>query len=375
MKHLHLFNPENDLALARNLANYTPPPAAAALASAGATLPIWYGEEGDAVMAGANEEWAYSVRRLFGVQADIWDSSPEGYAASPWGWSKAVRSRFLRAGFTPLALPSDSVLDSLRILSSRRSACCLGKSLSDAGLLHREFVPEEIRSTEEAREYCRRIRDALFKLPWSSSGRGQIRVSGREDFAARESAIEGALRRYGFLTAEPFHRDKAVDLALLFEAFGSGSAVEFAGFSLFTTAPNGDYTGNVLASDAEIRRRLESGFPGISRKLDEASECLRSALSSLLDGKYSGPMGVDMMIISDGTLINCVELNLRMTMGHVARRFHDRYCAPESSGRFVIRPEAPSRNNYDTAIIRDRRLREGRLSLNPAGDFTFEVII
>ena len=42
MKHLHFFYPENDLALAAGVANYTGPAAAVALRLAGADLPLWY---------------------------------------------------------------------------------------------------------------------------------------------------------------------------------------------------------------------------------------------------------------------------------------------------------------------------------------------
>jgi hypothetical protein len=40
-------------------------------------------------------------------------------------------------------------------------------------------------------------------------------------------------------------------------------------------------------------------------------------------GKYQGPFGIDMMVVStadkDGFLLHpCVEINLRRTMGHVA---------------------------------------------------------
>ena len=38
---------------------------------------------------------------------------------------------------------------------------------------------------------------------------------------------------------------------------------------------------------------------------------------SILEGKYVGPFGVDMMIAEE-KLHPCVEINLRRTMGHVA---------------------------------------------------------
>lgn len=37
-----------------------------------------------------------------------------------------------------------------------------------------------------------------------------------------------------------------------------------------------------------------------------------------LKGIYSGPFGIDMMVLNGGKIHPCVELNLRGTMGHVA---------------------------------------------------------
>ena len=48
---LHLFNPENDLALALGCRHYTPPPHAVAIHNAGALLPMWWAEKEDRVIA------------------------------------------------------------------------------------------------------------------------------------------------------------------------------------------------------------------------------------------------------------------------------------------------------------------------------------
>lgn len=362
---LHLFNPENDLALALDLANYTPPPAAAALGRSGATLPLWYGDAGDAVVCpGVNAEWLRRIRDSFGLRTDVWDHRTEGYEPAPWGWSKSSRKRFGMLGFDNAALPADDVLERRRLLSSRRSSCILGEALTEAGLLPPGCGAELVSSVAEARDYARRHADSLFKLPWSSSGRGQIRVGSPGEFAAREQALCGALRRYGFLTAEPFHRDKAVDLALLFEADTAGR-VHPAGLSLFMTAANGDYAGNILASDAAIMEALDRRF-GIADEIRQTEAALRRALETLIDGAYAGPLGVDMMVLADGGLIGCVELNLRMTMGHVARRFHDRYCEADSTGLFTVGEHADAA--AAPAEMRGGRLVLGHISLNPPGN-------
>ena len=264
-------------------------------------------------------------------------------------------------GFDAGSLPNDTALARIRELSSRESACILGAELARAGLQPEEWTAQSVRSVEEARKYCSEHGDTLLKLPWSSSGRGQIRVNGGHDFVAREQAVAGAIRRYGFLTGEPFHRNKTVDLAHLFEA--KGGVVKYVGLSLFATEANGDYAGNTLASGTGLRKMLEADFPGIGMKLDALAEAQRGALENLTGSDYEGPMGVDMMILSDGTIVPAVELNLRMTMGHVARRFHDRYCDADSRGIFRLENMATGRKYR--AECAGGRLSGGALRLNP----------
>ena len=50
-------------------------------------------------------------------------------------------------------------------------------------------------------------------------------------------------------------------------------------------------------------------------------ERICDVLAEELEGKYCGPLGVDMMVVSNNDqfmLHPCVEINLRRTMGHVA---------------------------------------------------------
>ena len=51
--------------------------------------------------------------------------------------------------------------------------------------------------------------------------------------------------------------------------------------------------------------------------LDAVKEKICTLLPAIIDGKYVGPFGVDMMIAEE-QLHPCVEINLRRTMGHVA---------------------------------------------------------
>ena len=122
MRKAHLFFPENDLALARDLARYTAPPAAVRLRKAGAALPLWYGADGDCFVAqGVDALWLDSVKGRFGMDIDVFDYRPERYSPVPWGWSKASRTYFESLGFGRQALPDDSRLAALRNRASYRS--------------------------------------------------------------------------------------------------------------------------------------------------------------------------------------------------------------------------------------------------------------
>ena len=66
---LHIFNPENDLALADGGANYCPTPAAARIAYDLASLPLWFADEQDCVVLpdDMHREYHREVSSLFAV--------------------------------------------------------------------------------------------------------------------------------------------------------------------------------------------------------------------------------------------------------------------------------------------------------------------
>lgn len=63
---MHLFNPENDLALANFGINYTPPASAVKIADDLAILPMWYAPEGAKVIAATaqNEQFLSRLKEF-----------------------------------------------------------------------------------------------------------------------------------------------------------------------------------------------------------------------------------------------------------------------------------------------------------------------
>jgi hypothetical protein len=99
------------------------------------------------------------------------------------------------------------------------------------------------------------------------------------------------------------------------------------------------YESNVLLSNEMIERRLTAYVP--PEALRELRICLERELSARLSSTYTGYLGTDMMICRfadapEYRIHPCVEINLRMTMGVVARLFYNRYVQPETEGIFSL---------------------------------------
>ena len=171
--------------------------------------------------------------------------------------------------------------------------------------------PKEIYSLKEVDEFIQKYSSVYLKLPWSSSGRGVV----ASDFLEKrllEQWVNGGLRRQGSIMGEKAV-DRVVDFATEWKC-ENGSAI-FLGLSLFQTSYDGRYKGNLNISQSEINDVLTSSSPFFSPILIEAQ---KKMLEEIISPFYSGPLGIDMMIDRQGLIYPCVEINLRMTMGHVA---------------------------------------------------------
>ena len=124
-KTLYLFNPEHDLALASGEINYMPPASARQMAAELALLPVWYAEEGSAVLAPSayNLDYMKRMRQLLGLSVHLMTepelASERNLDIRPWGWDIAVRKRLLDLGIEKHALPSIEQLNKLRSCSHR----------------------------------------------------------------------------------------------------------------------------------------------------------------------------------------------------------------------------------------------------------------
>ncbi len=315
-----LYNPENDMALASDALSYTPTASAAALRRSGALLPLWWSEEGDAVLV--EPQWLDTARdlcRRFSLPAIPVAAPVHADSAMPWGWSRDTRRFLASAGVAHL--PDDEEIRTLRMLSHRRTSIAMLKALN----IPAELMPAEFYEPSAALDAIRHMDGAVLKMPWSSSGRG-VFYSRRISPVMLEKTVRDVISRQGSIIVER-ELDKIRDFAALYHS--NGHRVEYRGLSLFSTDKNGHYTGNLLMSQPELEAELGT---------DTALMTQRAAtvLTQLITPHYKGWLGVDMMLhrTADGNtaLWPCVEVNLRMTMGVVALYVADRALSPGERG-------------------------------------------
>lgn len=312
----HLFNPENDLALGVGCRNYTPPQQAAALHDAGCLLPMWWAEDGDRILAPESyQARAEKLRNEFGLYGEIgYDSSVS--KLSPWGWSLDAKRQFEAAGAPSSLSPTNEMIERIRQLSHRRTSL---EILRRIGYPH--DMPIETDDPNVAVRFCTRNSGCFVKSPWSCSGRGVFNSATLDDKTLKKR-VDGIIRHQGSVLVEPA-LSKTADFAVLFHS--DGENVKFRGLSYFYALARGVYTGNVVASQETIRRELSKNLS--LDKLDSLISQLETILTQIVPPLHIGWLGIDMMthiINGKEEIMPCVELNLRMTMGVVAMKMHEK---------------------------------------------------
>ena len=356
MNKLHIFNPEHDIALGSNLSNFTAPHAGRVLRADVGYLPAIWAAPDDYVLVDNTEDaqtaFACFMHRPFKgfVEKRQLAHLPIS-RVEPWGWDLALRSFLLRYGVPSEVIPSEQQIAVIRDLSHRKTAVDLLRSLAMDGTVGESVVHE---TPEAVALQVQRWGRVVVKAPWSSSGRGIRFINAAiDDYQGRW--IHNVLARQGSVIVEPYY-DKVKDFAMEFESDGKG-AVTFLGLSLFHIS-NGAYTGNVLASE-KTKCDMISHYVSIEL-LDTIQERICQILGGVFKGRYQGPFGVDMMIVScesaphDGDVASgfllhpCVEINLRRTMGHVALAL-----TPQASSNQVMTVEYTD-NHYKLRLNVER---------------------
>lgn len=304
---LLVFNPENDLALAADSPYYTPPASALQFARDCCDLPQLWAEPGDYI-------WHHAATPC-DIPVDVLCSIA---SVQPWGWSKLLVSQLRKAGVPSSLLPTDVQMDVFHAATGRAITERLLQQFHAQHSKNADFIGEAHRcnSLDDVLCFHREHPSMLLKAPWSGSGRGLHAVVAPQLSAGDIAWINRCLQRQGYVMAEPKYR-KIMDLALEFQ-LTDAVAAEYKGLSLFVTSGAGVYAGNLVAGEEAklsiVGRYIDTQLLTVVRQFYEQQ------LPLSLDTFYRGPVGIDMMIVDDGRakLHPCVEVNVRMTMGHVA---------------------------------------------------------
>ena len=375
LQKVYLFAPENDTALASGKRYYTPPSAARKIAADLALLPLWYADEKSIVLSQRppSDDLQQTIEQL-GITSRTVPTLPPGeWECCPWGWSAYTCQQLEKVGVGSRQLPDNKQISEIRRLSGRATTRDILQRFAELIPYYPlPPIPEILYDAASIERFATSHRATLLKAPWSSSGRGIIRVNGLYDTTTARQA-EGILRKQGYIMGEVL-LDKTADLA--FEFYSNGIQTRFAGYSLFNTDRHGSYTGNILAPDTAIERYLSRSISPATLHATQAA--LQHITTELIAPHYKGYFGIDAIIYRDDDatlrLYPCIELNLRMNMGLVAHCIANRFMAEGCSGSYHV-AYAPSPAQHierhltlyalHQPVIEDRHIVSGYLPLTP----------
>lgn len=372
MPRLHLFNPENDIALAYGKSQYTAPPNALRLRSAGELLPLWFCEKGDQVITpNADLCWIEDIKSKFDIYGDVASRTTLSSITqcSPWGWSLYTKKQLLNLNVNEQILPTDEQINKIRELSHRRLCIEISKQLLSNNIPN-PTLPFEAHNEDEVLEYAHKYQSIFLKAPWSSSGRGVINTSHINEDELKRRAL-GIIRNQGSVLCEKA-LNKVSDFAMLF--YSNGETVEYKGISSFFNTTKGAYAGNIIAPQETILKSLTQYVP--QNSLCNIANALTQILSKVIAPHYYGYFGVDMMIYHNDNnyyIAPCIEVNLRMTMGVIALLWTERHLANGSNGKMIVE-YAPNKTIESNAIIINSKLKSGKISLIPPDKY-FKIYI
>ncbi len=365
MNRLHIFNCSNELALASNMREYIPPKNILSMEHDLAILPVWWANDHDAVIINdnhslneANEIAKVCGKRIFFTTlkegyTELCKRTEREFSPSPWGWSKTITERFRKFGIPDKLLPTDDILDKIRLFTSKEYATKYIKEfLHDAANsdFKKHFVGDCMRfeTTIELPEIKERT---IFKSPWSSSGRGVFAGDSLYSPSIREKLI-GFIKRQGGFVADKYY-DKILDFALEFR-IESKKEVSFLGYSVFVAADNGYYGSNIIASQKVLHKMiLETGID--DTVLQWTIEQHKFMLKKHFGDYYTGIVGIDLLITNKNGIKKihpCIEINVRMNLGVAAMEIYKRVKKEE----ILL---TPHRKNGFTASVCKNRLTIG----------------
>ena len=289
-KQIYIFNPEHDLCIANGDENFVPPRSAVGFAK-------------------ENMDLSEYLERPNKQRRQI----------IPWGWNHSLKKRLISEGIDPSTLPSEEELQFIRTHSRREFALDVHSRLSyeDSQIIRPDYRIVAT-SVSEIEAFISANGSAVLKSPLSGSGKG-VRFVRERLSESDEGWCRRTLDKQATVIVER-RFDIIKECAMLFECHYEG--IDFIGYSQFESR-NGAYSRNILASNEEIEDMIAGYIPRDT--LIAIREDLTAILADTLAGHYEGFLGVDQIICQTDSpiFIPVSEINLRMTMGLIARNKYD----------------------------------------------------
>ena len=319
---IHCFNPSHEIALAANKNNFMPKGNVQDMERQLWYAPYLYMNDDDIVF-NHHENKFYDANHSI---VDIRNINDTVLLPCPWGWNLNVRKWFEKAGVSQSLMPSKLEIAKIRELASRKFAAgyinLIFKNKYWKGIKQR-LVGHNMTFVENIKQVEWKADNMIFKLPWSSSGRG-IYIARKDDERAEEK-IQRMISSQGGVLADIFY-DKLIDFAMEFY-LGYDGDVDFLGFSIFNAMQQGKYAGNMVDSQKVIKLAIANTL-GDESLIDHVLRAHLFTIKNTLAGAYNGVVGIDMMVVNteDGVKIHpCVEINLRLNMGIMAMEAYRRF--------------------------------------------------
>ena len=367
---MYIFNPEHDLCIANGDIHFVPPQSALAFGRDCADITkFMYGLD-----SLADQDCSAGTDQY--CSADAAPSAAAVRKIMPWGWNSVLCNRLRKQGVPEELLPNGEKLRSITELSHRSVAhdaheyvCASG----DSGLQqsYSRLLPSTYRiaarSLEEVEEFLAKHKNVVLKAPLSGSGKGIRFVSGALSHSDA-GWCSNLIAKHGYVPVEKRYRP-VLEFAMLFRCV---AAVEFVGYSLFYTQ-NGAYRGNVLGSNEFLKREICRFVP--QQLLEQVKGKLIDFLKENVCGRFEGYVGIDQFVCSEFYGLEesgledrgvddrrlwfqpVVEINLRMTMGLIARNIYDRF-AQEYNLSDVTKCFEICRDKKDGKMVYSYRIAE-----------------
>lgn len=314
-----IFNPEHDLCLASGDVNFIPPAAAVRFAQQGKWIERFM-RAPRGVQPGSGT--AIDSTAAIAGNSTSCISGNGAVKIVPWGWNAVLKRKLMEEGWPSEMLPSDEELEFIRENSRRELAVELLGKLQCASTILSHTYRIIAHSLEEIESFLHQHRRVILKAPLSGSGKGIRFVTG-ELMETDRGWCRNTLQKQGAVIVEQ-RMEILQEFAMLFECTPAAEKpygnVTFRGYSMFY-ASNGAYKGNILASNEHIENTFTRWIP--KEVLHKVREEIARWLDEKLSGKYTGFIGVDMFICDEGIFNPAMEINLRMTMGLIARNIYD----------------------------------------------------